>query len=40
MADVDLVNRIMPDIIKRIDGKTLAQKIDVATLLQKIDGSE
>jgi hypothetical protein len=37
MADTELVDRIMPLIIKRIDGKTLAQKTDAATLLQKID---
>ena len=35
--DKELVNRLFPYIIQKIDGKTLAQKIDVATLLQKID---
>jgi hypothetical protein len=35
--DKQLVDRIFPYIIERIDGKTLAQKIDAATLLQKID---
>jgi hypothetical protein len=36
--DKELVNRLFPYIIQKIDGKTLAQKIDAATLLQKIDG--
>ena len=31
MADTELVDRIMPLIIKRIDGNTLAQKIDGKT---------
>ena len=35
--DKELVNRLFPYIIQKIDGKTLAQKIDAATLLQKID---
>ena len=35
--DKELVNRLFPYIIQKIDGKILAQKIDVATLLQKID---
>jgi hypothetical protein len=38
MADIQLLDRIFPIIIQRIDGKVLAQKIDAATLLQKIDG--
>ena len=32
-----MLDRLFPQIIKRIDGKTLAQKIDAATLIQKID---
>jgi hypothetical protein len=36
-ADNQLLDRLFPQIIKRIDGKTLAQKVDAATLLQKID---
>jgi hypothetical protein len=35
--DKELVNRLFPYIIQKIDGKTLAQKIDATTLLQKID---
>ena len=35
--DKELVNRLFPYIIQKIDGKTLAQKIDAATLVQKID---
>jgi len=35
--DKELVNRLFPYIIQKIDGKTLAQKIDGATLVQKID---
>jgi hypothetical protein len=35
--DKQLVDRIFPYIIERIDGKTLAQKIDVGILLQKIN---
>jgi hypothetical protein len=37
VQDTELVDRIFPLIIQKIDGRTLAQKIDVATLLQKID---
>jgi hypothetical protein len=36
-ADKQLLDRLFPQIIKRIDGKILAQKIDAATLIQKID---
>ena len=37
VQDKELVNRLFPYIIQKIDGKTLAQKIDAATLVQRID---
>jgi hypothetical protein len=33
---MELLDRLFPYIIQRIDGKTLAQKIDTDTLIQKI----
>jgi hypothetical protein len=36
MADAQLLDRIMPQIIKRIDGKTLLQKLDGKTLATKV----
>ena len=39
VADKKLLDRLFPQIIERLDGKTLAQKIDAATLVQKIDGN-
>jgi hypothetical protein len=36
--DKALVDRLLPYIIQKIDGKTLAQKIDTETLINKIGG--
>jgi hypothetical protein len=36
MADKQLLDRIFPQIIKRIDGATLLQKIDAKLLVQKM----
>ena len=36
MADAQLLDRIMPQIMKRIDGKTLLQKLDGKTLATKV----